>query len=785
MPDPTHDPSPSDPSSTDARIAALEARVAELERRAGFGDPAAPPSPETARPEPALAPAPAPTRPTFPAHKPAPRSPVKPKTRTSTKPAKPSRPPVSLEQFIGGKSLLVLGALIVVIGVGFFLKLAVDQGWIGQIPPLWRCIAAALFGAGLLGVGEIAGNKMGRFAAAGFRAAGLGVLYATAYGAYALFDLVGAGGAFFMLVGVCALGIAVALRGRSVALAVLSLIGGYLAPIVVASSHPPSWGLPAHLLTLLVVGSAIAVRSPRQRVLATLTWWGTAALGTPWILTRADTDPWLVLGLVGVVWVVVHATRSSLPMSKRRAHVWATLPGVASFSTTVWAVGSAVIASDAIDWMPRWSVTGVGLAATVMVGLLFAGGWRVLKARPAGTRGVLGASLIAQAGALLPITLLLAIEPRWGELLVFLLLGVAAFGAGRWTRAWSLAWYSVALLALGTAQVLLLPGFGDPLYRDANLWAGLALSGWMALVVLAAGAWIACAVLASGWMSPAHTETGAHTEPLPYFHTLGLRGALAVVGAVVLPIAFLHEEAEPVSIFAAWFGLALGVGLLAAIRRSAGLAGVVLGYLSLATCQWFIAFLADGWMDGRAGTPVFAHPGLLWSVGLAGAWWVLARMLRPALWLAGVPVREIRASAWSVGGILLLITTTLEVARFVGVVTDDATARAGSVSLWWGLVAGGLLVAGFVRRIAPLRYVGIGLLLLAACKVLTYDLVALSPAVRVGSFIGMGLVLLCVAAWYLRSGAGRREDSDGDNADGPEKQGVPGDPADGAGGSEV
>lgn len=912
---------------------------------------------------------------------------------------KPERAPISLEQFIGGKSFLVLGALIVVIGAGFFLKLAVDEGWIGKIPPLARCLAAAAFGVALLVVGELTVRKLGRFAAVGFRAAGLGVLYATSYAAYGAFELVDARGAFLLLVATCGLGIGIALRGRSVMLAVLSLVGGYVAPVIAASEDPPAWALPAHLLALLVVGSVIAVRVPYQRVLATLTWWGTALFGTVWVTMVIGDHPWVVVGFAALVWPIVHWTRLSLPPTTQEHPFWAGMPGAASFSTTVWSVGAMVLAAGEIDGLRAWHATGVGFLATLGLALFVADSWRDLLRKPGGQRGVIGASLLAQASSLLPLTLLLMIEPRWGELLVFVLLGTAAFWAGRRIGAWAMIAYGTVLLAIGTLRVLAVPLDSGSIYSEGVAVSGWFVSPWLGLMLLTSAAWMTCGWLSSGWMVDPDREgftirrsrlfcvtIACVLLPIAFLHgqaaewalacswfglacgacvaaywlrrrmamtavvvylamatlmtlilpTLGdpayangarlgglmlswwmpmvgvvgaawmwcgrvalgsgrwgqrgqessdwmddLRVPSVVVGCVLFAVMFVHGGSARWAIAAAWFGLAviafgasqwirrplaslpvpgymtittvltlslpsigdpsyanarpagglalswwmamtgaLGVAWLVCgwrcfrsgvepnspdtadtwhndlrslcqiigcavlpimfLHRDATIEGVMGGwygltlvafgasrlvrhpwasapsavYLCLVTVLWVMSFLVPGWMDGRGSVPVFLHPGLIWSLVIAASWGVYA-------WIAGrASVRAVKQSGmagWWVGGVMLLISTTLEVARFAGTVTSDPTAQAGSVSIWWAVVAVGLLAGGFARAIAPLRYAGIGLLLIATAKVLTYDLAELSPAVRVGSFIVCGLVLLCVAAGYLRVGAKRLE----------------------------
>jgi uncharacterized membrane protein len=145
-------------------------------------------------------------------------------------------------------------------------------------------------------------------------------------------------------------------------------------------------------------------------------------------------------------------------------------------------------------------------------------------------------------------------------------------------------------------------------------------------------------------------------------------------------------------------------------------------------------------------------PGLLWSLPITALW--IACGFAGRRW---IPARQERSVAAGivVGLIVLLVATTFEVARVAGTLTSDATIRSGSVSIWWALVATGLLLFGFVRRRAEARYAGIALLLAATGKVLTWDLSQVSPAVRVGCFIALGLVLLGVAAQYLRASGAR------------------------------
>lgn len=81
-------------------------------------------------------------------------------------------------------------------------------------------------------------------------------------------------------------------------------------------------------------------------------------------------------------------------------------------------------------------------------------------------------------------------------------------------------------------------------------------------------------------------------------------------------------------------------------------------------------------------------------------------------------------------------------------------APVGGVEMWtysavWAVYGAGLFWLGARREDALLRWSGLGLLLLTTAKVFLFDMAQLSGVVRVGSFVGLGAVLLGVA-WAAR-----------------------------------
>ena len=70
------------------------------------------------------------------------------------------------------------------------------------------------------------------------------------------------------------------------------------------------------------------------------------------------------------------------------------------------------------------------------------------------------------------------------------------------------------------------------------------------------------------------------------------------------------------------------------------------------------------------------------------------------------------------------------------------------LSVLWAATGFATLVAGLTRDVAPLRHAALTLLAITAGKVFVYDLASLDSIARVGSLVGLGLLLLAGAfAW--------------------------------------
>jgi uncharacterized membrane protein len=162
------------------------------------------------------------------------------------------RSDVTLEQRIGTRWVLIAGVITVMFAVGFFLKYAYDQHWIG---PLGRVLIAGFSGLVALTVGELTRRRGYDIAAKGMTALGFAILYATVFAAHRWYHLIGSPTSFALAIGVTAGAMLYAVMLDEIVIAMLSLIGGYLTPVVLATGQ----NLPTPLFSYVLILSAGAV----------------------------------------------------------------------------------------------------------------------------------------------------------------------------------------------------------------------------------------------------------------------------------------------------------------------------------------------------------------------------------------------------------------------------------------------------------------------------------------------------------------------------------------------
>ncbi len=185
---------------------------------------------------------------------------------------------VDWEILFGGNWLARIGILAVVIGVGFFLKLAFDNNWIGETG---RVVLGVVGGFALLGASEYWRGRYPAYSQA-LAGGGLAILYLSIFAAFAIFELIGLYPAVAVLLVISIASASLAIRHESLALAIIGIFGAFVAPFITGAFAQDSTDVaragPSAQLMVYVVIVDIGVlalstfRTERQGVLGNWQW---------------------------------------------------------------------------------------------------------------------------------------------------------------------------------------------------------------------------------------------------------------------------------------------------------------------------------------------------------------------------------------------------------------------------------------------------------------------------------------------------------------------------------
>jgi len=260
-----------------AQVAALTARVYRLEQESGASSearpqairsapqqPPSPPAPETTLPPPADEVRAGPTSPNAVASAQQPAGRFQPRF-----PSSPKRDDTGLEKKIGQFWLNRIGIVAVLVGISYFLKYAFENNWIG---PGGRVAIGLLAGIGLVIWSERFRDRGHLAFSYSLKAAGIGTLYLSLWGAFQIYHLIPAAAAFSAMVIVTAATIVLALTQDTELLASFALAGGFATPVLLSTGENHEVVLFSYVILLDLAILAMAIYKPWRRLL-----WGSFA----------------------------------------------------------------------------------------------------------------------------------------------------------------------------------------------------------------------------------------------------------------------------------------------------------------------------------------------------------------------------------------------------------------------------------------------------------------------------------------------------------------------------
>ena len=195
--------------------------------------------------------------------------------------ARPSKPPIDWEQFMGAKLFAWIGGLALFLGIAFFVKYSFEHN---LIPPELRIAIGFVVGAGLVVGGLLLKRKENAVTAQTLCATGILVLYAVTFAcrAYYHFAFFGLIPTFLLMTLITAVAFLLSVRLNAIVVAVLGIAGGFLTPILLSTNQDNPLGLFGYI-ALLDIGLLALAQRQRWNALPILGAIGTALMQFAWV----------------------------------------------------------------------------------------------------------------------------------------------------------------------------------------------------------------------------------------------------------------------------------------------------------------------------------------------------------------------------------------------------------------------------------------------------------------------------------------------------------------------
>ena len=161
----------------------------------------------------------------------------------------------NFEKFIGENLFGKIGVIVFIIGIGFFVKYAIDNNWINEVA---RTILGYAVSVAMLGIGARLHRQYRTYSSL-IMGGAFGVAYVTTAVAYHYYHLFGSTVAFGILVGVTILMSALAYITDKRELAIIALVGGFIAPFIASNENGSVVALFGYILVLNLGMTALSL----------------------------------------------------------------------------------------------------------------------------------------------------------------------------------------------------------------------------------------------------------------------------------------------------------------------------------------------------------------------------------------------------------------------------------------------------------------------------------------------------------------------------------------------
>ena len=658
---------------------------------------------------------------------------------------------VSWEYAIASNWLLRVGIVILVMGIGFFLKYSIERGLINEIG---RVLLATIAGMAMLVVGtQMLGRKYHLFGQ-GLLGGGIATLYFAAFAATSLWHLIPAGVGFGLMILVTCVAGWIAVRFNSALVAVLGIIGGYGTPVMLQTGVV---NFPGLFTYLLVLGAGVLGISYRKNwhLLNFLSFLGTYGLFFSVMERWYNVSYfWQVMPFLAAFFVLFSTMTFLFNLVNRQK---STLLEVLALWVNAGVFFGVSYRLTSEVYGDKWvAAISLALAAFYIVHVYY-----FLLRRLQDRELIL--SFIALSAFFLAVTVPLLLSSQWitasWAIQALVMLWIAGKLDSQFLRHVAYLLYAIVILRFGFVDL-------RQEYLENALAADLPMADYLLHMVER--------LVMFGIPVASLAGAGVLLRKMPPSAVLSVdrandigqwvrdRWAVQAIVAVVAGMLFLYLHLELGRTFLYFYPplgmpvlsllwIALCIFLLREYRLQPNevLLGLLMLFVAGLVVKLFVFDLA-GWqvieLDALCRRPLLLQHG---RNAIAG----FRRHHSLPLWRVLHAFRQLDARPASVifgatALALLFVFTTLETNTFLWHYVPGL--RAGGVSILWSIFALALIVAGIWRDTRILRYVGLALFAVVAWKVLFMDLARLDQFYRIIAFLVLGALVLSGSFVYLK-----------------------------------
>lgn len=660
---------------------------------------------------------------------------------------------VSMEFAVASQWLLRIGIVILVMGVGFFLKYSVDKGFVG---PTGRVAMSILGGVTALAAGTQMLGKRYHLLGQGLMGGGIAILYFAIFAATNFYHMIEVLPAFALMALVTLTAGVLAVRYNSVLVAVLGIIGGYGTPVMLSTGVVNFPGLFGYML---VLGAGVLGISYKKnwRLLSSLSFACTYSLFFASMYKGYEVRYfWEVMPFLVGFFVLFSTMVFIFNLATRQKSTLLEVLALWINAGIFFAVSYGMI-MDAFD--RKVAVAAVTLGLT----LFYVGHIYYFLVRKLHDRELL-MSFTALAAFFLTVTLPLVLSSEWitvsWAIQALVMLWVAGKLDSQFLRHVSYLLYAIVLARFGLVDLRSQYLSGMP---AADMPMGEYL---MSLVERAVMFGVPVASLAAGCRllgRPTETASLAVERANDIGRWVRERWAVRAGIAVAVAMLFVYLHLELYRTFGYFYPpmqmpvltlLWLAVCLLLVHEYLADRSQAMLALLAVFVTGLLIKlffFDLPGWqLSGNmryaadVGYSFRDATMRLVDFGAVVGFFVFGFMML----VGDARARDMRIVLGSLAVAMAFVWSSLELNTFLAVYVPGL--RPGGISILWSLFALGLILAGILKDVRTLRYVGLGLFAVVVWKVFFSDLKDLDALYRIVAFIVLGVLVLTGSFVYLK-----------------------------------